>query len=504
MGLLFGMQNKSDFQTGFSGMFWMGTTTILNYCIQLIITYFLARLLTPSEYGQVAALTILIGLAELFWMMGVGQAIVQKKDITNEDIITGNTLNVIFGISVFLLINGFAPLLVKMFSISDTMMLRVYSVIFIVNSFSGVSQSLSQKKYKFKRISIIRSFSIVVYGAIAVTLASFHLGPWALVYANSFHVILISILFLIYEPVTFRFGIYKTSVNKLLHFGGGFTIARFFNYLALKGDSFVVNKLMGKSELGLLSRAQQLLMYPVSLIGETLDQVLFPLLSKSKGDQIKLKRVFLNGTGVIALITAPVSIVAFFCAEELIGFFLGDGWTSAVEPFKVLIIGLFFRTGYKLSESLLKALGKVYEGAAIQFLYAIIVIAGAYFGHFYGLSGVALGVTVAFTINYIMLTGLSMYLIKIKLSEILNVLFPSVLYGSLTILVLRSADFLLSNVVNNFITCVVTTVFVFLVYGILFFALKSLTMTKELSGFLTALFLRFDLRRKRSSVTKIV
>lgn len=490
------MKASSDFNTGYLGIFWMGFMTLFNYFVQLVIIYFLARLLSPSDYGEVAAVTILIGIAELFWMLGVGPAIVQKKDIDSDDITTGNTLNILFGLIVFSIINIFALFWVKVFSISDILMLRAYSVIFILNSISGVSQSLSQRKCKFRKISFINSTSIIIYGGIAIALALLKLGPWALVYASILQTVFTAIAFLIFEPTPFRLGIKKDSAGKLLYFGTGFTIAKFFNYVATKGDSFVVIKTMGKIELGLFTKAQQLLMYPVILVGDTLDKVLFPLLSKSQGDEEKLRRVFLNGTGSIALLTAPIAIVAFFRANELIGFILGDKWIGTVAPFKVLIIGLFFRTAYKLSDSLIRAIGQVYKRAVIQVVYAMMVIVGAYFGHFYGLMGVALGVTIAFTVNYILMTGLSMFLVKIKVKDIIVVLFPSVVYCFITAIVTFEVNPYLSSVINDFISFAVTTIFVFALYAILFILLSRFTMTKELRCFINALLSRVYLVKR--------
>ena len=99
---------KNNLENGLWGMFWMGGMTVANFLIQLVITSFLARLLSPSDYGEVAALTVLIGLADIFWMMGVGPGIVQKNEITDEDISTGQNLNILFGIIVFAIINIFA------------------------------------------------------------------------------------------------------------------------------------------------------------------------------------------------------------------------------------------------------------------------------------------------------------------------------------------------------------------------------------------------------------
>lgn len=489
------MKKMNDFDTGFTGMFWMSLMTVVNFMFQLIITFFLARQLSPTDYGQVAALTIFTGIAELFWMLGVGPAIIQKKEI-NNDITTGNTLNILFGLLIFLIINIFASFWVNVFSISDVLMLRFYSLVFIVNSISSMSQSLSQKKCEFKRISFIRSISIIIYGASAIAFAYLKLGPWSLLYANVLQAVFITVVFMILEPIPLRFKIKRKSASALLYFGSGLTIGRIFNYIATRGDSFVVNKLMGKSQLGSLTRAQQLLMYPVSLVGESIDQVLFPLLSRGKGDEKKLKRVFLNGTGVIALISVPVTLIAYFRAGEIIHFFLGSNWENTIGPFKMLILGLFFRTGYKLSDALIRAMGKVYRGAVIQMVYSLFVVSGAYVGHFHGLEGVATGVTIAFMVNYILLTAMSMYLVHIKIKDIIITFFPAVLYGIITSSVILAINSFIIREMNDLMACIVTTLIVFAIYMVLYLTVGRYTMINDQRSFVNMLISRFNIFKK--------
>jgi len=76
--------NVSNLREGIAGLFWLSSNTGFNYVIQLIILFFLARLLSPAEYGEVATITILIGFANLFWQLGVGPAVIQKKRNTRR------------------------------------------------------------------------------------------------------------------------------------------------------------------------------------------------------------------------------------------------------------------------------------------------------------------------------------------------------------------------------------------------------------------------------------
>lgn len=475
------MSKSSDFETGVKGMFWMSLMTVVSYLIQLVITYILARLLTPANYGEVAAITILIGFANLFWTMGVGPGIVQKKKLSQEDIITARTLNILFGFIIFMCINIFGEFFVKIFSISNKSMLHIFSFVFILNSLSGVSQSLMQKKCKFKQIAIMKFIALIFYGISAVVLAIMGLQTWALIFAQLVQTLVVTVLFINYEKVGFKLHIYRESAKDLLYYGGGFTISNIFSYIASNGDNFVVNKLMGAVSLGAYSKAYQLLMYPVTLIGETVDQVLFPLLSKSQDDIEKLKRVFVSGTGFIALLSVPISIIAFVCGEHLVRFFLGEKWLSTVMPFKLMVVGLFFRIGYKLSDSLIRALGKVYSRIWIQIIYATLVVTGAFVGHRYGLAGVAVGVTIAFTSNYLLMTALCIFYIRVPLIKIIENIIPSLIMGLISIMALNLINNLKFANMSSLLVCIVTTLYVGGIYCLSFIILKRFIIPEELN-----------------------
>lgn len=146
----------------------------------------------------------------------------------------------------------------------------------------------------------------------------------------------------------------------MLFFGGGLTIGKLFNYVATNGDYFVINKTLGSVELGTYNKAYNLLMYPANLVGNMIEQVLFPIFSRNQDNKEKIRKAYISGNSLIAVVTIPISIVSYMVASDLILFFLGENWVSAILPFKIMIVGLFFRTAYKLSNTLIKAVGRVY------------------------------------------------------------------------------------------------------------------------------------------------
>ena len=477
------MKKESDVIKSAKGMSLMTAVTMVDYVFNLVITYIIARILTPSDYGEVSAITVMVGFADLFWQLGVGPALVQKKSLTEKDIATGHTLNMIFGFSLFAIINLFAGLWSNLFSIASIPMLRVYSLSFILNSILATPKSLAQKKCKFKEIALITCSSVVVYGIVTITFAKLGYGPWALIYGNIGRFLYKTVTFVIVEKVKFNIMIDKNSAKSLLYFGGGHTLARIFNYIANNGDSFVINKTLGKVDLGNYTKAHSLLNYPATLIGQSLDQVLFPILSGCQDDIPKLKRTFNAGTGIIALFSIPISVVCYFCSDDLILFYLGEKWLSVSLPFKVMISGLFFRTAYKLSDSVIRAIGKVYQRSLVQIVYASLVVLCTYIGHFFGLWAVALGVTFSFIANYFMMYLLCTKYIKIKLRDALRALLPAVVYGGISAIILVICmKLFINNIGSHLLVCVADTIVVFAVYFGLLITTRKYTLTKEMNG----------------------
>jgi PST family polysaccharide transporter len=192
---------------------------------------------------------------------------------------------------------------------------------------------------------------------------------------------------------------------------------------------------------------------PTALIGDVLDKVLFPTLSRVQDDVRRLGAAYLQGTAFLALITLPAGIVAALLAPDLVPVLFGPRWEGLVPAFQVLALGMMFRTGYRMSDSLSRATGKVYRRAWRQWLFAALVFLGAWVGHYRGLTGVATGVLIAFFINYLSMAQLSLGVTGISWGRFarsqLPALWLGVLVGGATLAATTTARYLeLSHVLG--------------------------------------------------------
>jgi hypothetical protein len=89
-------------------------------------------------------------------------------------------------------------------------------------------------------------------------------------------------------------------------------------------------------------------------------------------------------------------------------------------------LGMMFRTCYRMSDSLSRATGRVYRRAWRQALFASLVFFGALVGQTRGIVGVASGVLLAFFLNYLSMSQLSLQITQVSWGRFVQVQLPAV------------------------------------------------------------------------------
>jgi O-antigen/teichoic acid export membrane protein len=393
-----------------TGMFWVGFGRAGRATLQIVVLAVLARLLTPSDFGVVSAALVVIGFSSIFSQLGLGPALVQRPDLERRHIQVAFTSSVLFGILIGTLIWLGAPLLAAFFGIDRLIpVLRVLAWTFPLKGLGVVSESLLQRELRFRWLANRELVSYGLgYGLVGVVLAWNGLGVWALVAANMAQAALNTGLLILLRPPSVSLRIDPAAFRELAIFGGGFTAAKIGNYAALQGDNLVVGRWLGPAALGAYGRAYQLMAMPAALFADILDTALFPAMAKVQGDSLRLTTAYRRGVSLVALIMLPASALLFVLAPEVVNVLLGPRWSDAIAPFQILALGMLFRSSYKMSDSICRATGAVYRRAWRQGVYGALVLLGAWLGQHWGLPYVALGVSFALLINFLLMAQLSL------------------------------------------------------------------------------------------------
>ena len=150
-----------------TGVGWSAVERFSVQGVQFVLQILLARLLLPSDYGIIAMMAIFLQVAAVFVDSGFATALIQKKDCKEEDFSTVFYYNLVVAIVLYIILFFISPLVAKFYQIDlITSVMRVASLVVILNALSIVARIKLEKQINFRSISIVSFTSATCSGII--------------------------------------------------------------------------------------------------------------------------------------------------------------------------------------------------------------------------------------------------------------------------------------------------------------------------------------------------
>jgi len=304
-----------------------------------IISIFLARLLSPEEFGLVGMSMVFIAILQIFKDVGFASALVQNENNTSLTYSSVFYLNIALGAILTILIYFAAPWIGKFYENKEvTELVRLFSVTFFISSFNIVQQTILRKDLNFKVLTIRSLIGQILAGIIAIYFAFQGFGVYALVIQRIFgSIITTAILWKVsnwYPKIEFSW----LEVKKLTGFSAYVFFATSVNTLMKQADTLIIGKLFTPATLGFFSRANSL----NSLINKntvsSISKVFFPALATIKDDKKRFENAYIKTVNIVAGLSFFLTGAFFLVGEELIIGIYGSKWHSSVLIFQILII----------------------------------------------------------------------------------------------------------------------------------------------------------------------
>jgi PST family polysaccharide transporter len=381
------------------GISWNFAAAVVTNLLRLASLAVLGRALTSDDFGVVAvgvAVNVLIhGVRDI----GVGPALVQRKELLPGHLTTAFAVSVYVGVALAAAVFLAAPLIGAAYNMPASIdVIRALSVLFALRSFSTVSRVACQRAMWFKSIAIVDLVAFAAGSIVSMITALNDAGPWALVAGYAVEEVLSSGFYLVLTPPTFSLRIDRARLRELLHFGGGHSVVQSANIVALYADNLIVGNGLGARDLGFYTRAFDLIRFPSMVFEAIVGSVLFPALSRVLEDPGRLAASFRRVIFVNALVLLPASAALIVLAPEVLLLLLGPGWDNAVAPFQILALTVLLRTNQKLGGIIAQAAGRVNALAIISVAYMTLLMVGAAIMVRWGINGVATSTAVSITL----------------------------------------------------------------------------------------------------------
>lgn len=368
---------------------------VIKIAVQVGGVVVLARLLTPNDYGLVAMVTAIVGVAEIFRDFGLSTAAVQARDLSRRQRDNLFWINTAAGFALTVIVVVAAPLVGWWYGRPELVDLtRVIAVVFLLNGMTTQYRADLNRRLKFSRIAVIEVSSPVVALVLAGILAWHGAGAWALVaqqVATSAVLLIGAASLARWLPGRPR----REPMGDLLTFGWHLAGSQFVGYLGNNVDALVIGTRFGPGPLGLYNRAFQLLMTPLGQLRQPTTTVALPILSRLRSDPEATNRYVQRGQLALGLTLVAGLGVVVGAAEPLTAILLGRQWLSVEPILRLLAVAGAFQTLAYVGYWVYLAHGLTRQLLQYTFITVAIKITCILVGSNWGVLGVAWGYAIA-------------------------------------------------------------------------------------------------------------
>lgn len=308
----------------------------------------LARLLSPQDYGLLAMVMAVTGIAEVVRDFGLGSAAVQARTLSRGQRTNLFWLSAGIGLALGLVVLATSPLLAAFYDEPRLQgVAALLSVTFVLNGLMTQYKADLQRRLRFGWLTGLELGGQAVGLATAVALAAGGAGYWALVAQQVVQLAAqLVVLLVVCRWLPGRWA-RDEPVRPFVRFGANLVGGQMLAHASNNVDSVVIGSTLGPGPLGLYNRAFQLLVLPLYQINAPVTRVALPVLSRLVDDPPRYRHYLL--TGQTAMLNLVSAILAFAAAQApaVVLVALGPRWLETAGLFQVLAIaGFFTMAGY--------------------------------------------------------------------------------------------------------------------------------------------------------------
>lgn len=356
-----------------NAMKWSYLTMFIVALLGLVFAAILSRLLTPEEFGVVAIAFVLQRFGQFIGDLGVGQALVQKPELSGEDVQAGFTSSVGLGLLATVAAWLLAPLAGAYYDMPDLpMVFRVYAAAYMLTAMVVISTSLLRRQLNFRPLLIGEVVSLVIgHGLFGLGAAYLGFGALSLAISALVQALVQMIVLYAFTRHSLRLTFRPESYRALYAFATRVTIINFLEFVSSSLDTLMLARLYPQAELGVYKRAYNTVGIPALAFATSLTRVLAPSFSSIQSESDRLRRAHHSALVALLIVMSCVAGGIFVAAPEVVAVLLGSQFVEAVILVKIFGLLVPFMVASNLAGVLAEATAQLRIKTTIQAVYLV-------------------------------------------------------------------------------------------------------------------------------------
>ena len=368
------------------GLFWGGLSNGIQQLLNLFFGIFLARLLTPADYGMVGMLTIFSLIAGSIQESGFISALINKKGIRHEDYNAVFWFSTLTSLCIYALLFMSAPFIANFFHQPALTALARYSFLgFVISSLGTAHTAYLYKNLMVKQKTLSNLIGLSVSGTVGIILAYNGYSYWGIATQSIVYVSIVISCYWFFSPWKPTLAFNFAPLKGMLTFSSKMLATNIFNHINNNIMSIIFGKYYSEQEVGYYNQANKWNSMGYSLVSGMINGVAQPVLSKVSEEKERQLRIFRKMMRFTALISFPAMFGLSLIAPELITITITDKWAKSAEILQLLCIGGAFFPLNGLCSNLIISKGRSNRYMWITVTLGLIQFFIAYLVHPYGI-----------------------------------------------------------------------------------------------------------------------
>lgn len=385
--------------------------TVFLQATSLVAFFLLGIFLSPSAIGIFIAVSALLRIFTLFTDVGLGAALIQKKEELDEDDLKTTFTIQEFLVTTAVLIGFYVTPLVARYAKLDHQGVFLYQVLLVtlfISSLKALPSLLLERKLAFETQVIPQIAEALVFNFLVVLLAYKGFGVDSYSWAILVSALVGLPIYYLLSPWKVRLGFTRHKARHLLSYGiayqGKSVLA------VIKDDLLTVflTGLVGTAGVGYWGWAQRWAYSPFRLIVDSVTKVTFPAYSRVQHDQEALRKGIEKSLFGVSVVLFPILTAMILLIQPVIYFIPKySKWELALPSFYFLCLGAAVSALSNILVNALDATGRVKITLGIMIMWIILtwtltIVLVAKFG-FTGISVASFLVTLTIAVTIFLL-----------------------------------------------------------------------------------------------------
>jgi O-antigen/teichoic acid export membrane protein len=332
-----------------------------NRLVVFVSTVVLARILTPHDFGAVAAATAVILYFDVVLDLGIGAALIYEQEHgTTDRVQTAFTLNLLITVTLTGLGMLATPAIAAFFGLQAQQ--NVFRALFgylFIRGLGQVQNSMLQRDLRFGRRATLEIARGVARAGVSIGLALAGFGVWALVVGLIAGEVTGTVLSWALVGFWPRFSLDRRVVRALMGFGLAFIALKVVDAIAIDSDYLVVGNRLGATQLGFYSMGYRLPEIALMSLYWMFGAVAFPIYAQArlKGRDVSVMAM-LRALRLITLFSFPAGVLLALLSRDVIYVVFSAKWAPAITPMALIsLMTAIMSVGFS-SGDLFPALGR--------------------------------------------------------------------------------------------------------------------------------------------------